>query len=165
MSNKPDPSHHHLRCKRDDGSACTVDLTELEEALNGFDFLEYGTLSLLTIPEIENRIHQTIRQGDIALVRHGDLPLIALTPEGWFHIQPWAYREEVRRATMMNESRLKEIVRAWRNRPRDEQVQLLEALKSLSTDQVSPVLEAWREVSGKDIRARIEQVLDRHQSH
>ena len=125
----------------------------------------YGTLSLLTIPEIENRIDQTIRQGDIALVRHGDLPLIALTPEGWFHIQPWAHREEVRRATMMNESRLKEIVFAWRNRPRDEQVQLLEALKSLPTDQVSPVLEAWSGVSGKDMRSRIEQLLGRHQSH
>ena len=79
--------------------------------------------------------------------------------------EPWAHREEVRRATMVNESRLKEIVFAWRNRPRDEQVQLLEALKSLSTDQVSPVLEAWSAVAGKDMSARIEQLLDRHQSH
>src|SRR5688572_29563886 len=36
-----DPSHHYLRCKREDGSECTVDLTELEEALDGLDFLEY----------------------------------------------------------------------------------------------------------------------------
>jgi len=41
MLSKLDPSHHYLRCKRDDGSECTVDLTELEEALDGVDFLEY----------------------------------------------------------------------------------------------------------------------------
>ena len=41
MLSKTDPSHHYLRCKRDDGSECTVDLTELEEALDGVDFLEY----------------------------------------------------------------------------------------------------------------------------
>ncbi len=41
MLSKPDPSHHYLRCKRDDGSECTVDLTEPEEVLDGVDFLEY----------------------------------------------------------------------------------------------------------------------------
>src|SRR5262245_61384638 len=122
----------------------------------------YGRLSLLTIPEIENRIDQTIRRGDLALARHGDLPLIVLTPEGWSHIHPWAHREEVRRATMASESTLKEIIVAWRNRRRDEQVQLLEALKSLSADQVSPVLEAWHAVSGKEMRARIEELFHLH---
>src|SRR2546426_4873021 len=41
MLSKPDPSHHYLRCKRDDGPECTVDLTELEEAFDRVDFLEY----------------------------------------------------------------------------------------------------------------------------
>ena len=119
----------------------------------------YGKLSLLTIPEIENRIDQTIRQGVVALARHGDLPLIVLTPEGWSHIQPWAHGEEVRRAIMANEPTLKGIVVAWRNRQRAEQLQLLEALTSLPADQVRPVLEAWHDVSGKEMRARIEQLF------
>ena len=58
----------------------------------------YGKLSLLTIPEIENRIDQAIRQGFVDVTRQGDFPLIVLTPEGWSDVRPWAHREEVRRA-------------------------------------------------------------------
>ena len=59
MLSKPDPSHHYLRCKRDDGSECTVDLTELEEALADLDDEEEqeipGDTETLPIDRIENR--------------------------------------------------------------------------------------------------------------
>ena len=95
-------------------------------------------------------------------MRSGDLPLIVLTPEGWAQVQPWAHGEEARRASLANESTLMQIAGEWRNRSRDEQRQLLEAVRSLSPDRASPVLEAWRAVAGKEMRARIEQSLQRH---
>jgi hypothetical protein len=118
----------------------------------------YGKLSLLTIPEIENRIDQAIREGYVDLTRQGDFPLIVLTPEGWADVQPWAYREEVRHAGMADGRTLKQIVATWKNRPRDQQV-LLEAFRSLPAEQARPILEAWHGASGKEMRARIEQLF------
>jgi hypothetical protein len=182
-----------------------VDLTELEEALDGFDFLEYYFVPATgrTVPvkidedfddlddedeeeqqipedaetlpidrlnsrtkfkwmeEFANSVHSVTarfqQQGDVDLVRHGDLPLIVLTSQGWLHVQTWVHGEEVRRATMANQSTLKQIVLEWRHRPRDTQVQLLETLKSFPAGQVGPVLETWHAVCGKEMRARIEQ--------
>src|SRR2546428_5804984 len=61
-------------------------------------------------------------------------------------------------ATIANESTVKEIVVAWRNRRRDEQVQLLETVKSLSADQVSPVLEAWHYFVSMDPEQRLRPI-------
>ena len=119
----------------------------------------YGKLSLLTIPEIQDRIDQAIRKGDIAVVRSGELPLIALTDEGWARVQTWAHAEEIRRAATADMSTLRRIISDWRNRPRKEQAQLVEACRSLPHADVAPILKAWYSAAGKEIREQIERVL------
>jgi hypothetical protein len=123
----------------------------------------YGKLSLLTIPEIQDRIDQAIRKGDIGVVRSGDLPLIALTDEGWSVVQPWAHAEEIRRAAA-DKATLQRVIYDWRNRPRKEQVQLLGVFQTFSRDQVAAILEAWQIVAGKEIRAQIQRILQQSSS-
>jgi hypothetical protein len=47
----------------------------------------------------------------------------------------------------------------WRNRRREEQYQLLEALASIDAKSATRVLMTWRDLAGNDTRARIDAQL------
>ena len=119
----------------------------------------YGTLSYLTIEEIENRIDQLIRKGELRTEFFGDLPLILLTDESWFRIQPWAHQYECHLAASADGRKLTEILNNWRNRRREEQQQLLEAMASTERESARRVLQAWHGLAGKEMRSKIEITL------
>jgi hypothetical protein len=81
----------------------------------------YGKLSYLTIEEIENRIDQLIRKGELRTEFFGDLPLILLTDQSWLLIQPWAHEYECQLAAAADARTLTDILSNWRNRRREEQ--------------------------------------------
>ena len=119
----------------------------------------YGKLSYLTIEEIENRIDQLIRRGELRTEFFGDLPLILLTDQSWLRIQPWAHQYECHLAASADARRLTEILDDWRNRRRDEQHQLLEAMASTERESAKRVLQAWHQLAGKEMRSKIEAIL------
>lgn len=119
----------------------------------------YGKLSYLTIEEIENRIDQLIRKGELATEFFGELPLILLTEETWVRIRPWAQAHECHLAASADARGLTEILNNWRNRRREEQQQLLEALVLTERQSASRVLQAWYGLAGKEIRSKIETAL------
>jgi len=119
----------------------------------------YGKLSFLTIEEIENRIDQLIRKGELRTEFFGDLPLILLTDESWARIRPWAHRHECEQAASADGDILNEILLSWRNRRREEQYQLLETLASMDSESARRVLRIWHELAGKEMRSRIESTL------
>ena len=121
----------------------------------------YGKLSYLTIEEIENRIDQLIRKGELRTEFFGDLPLILLTDQSWLHIQPWAHEYECHLAASTDARKLTEILKNWRNRRREEQHQLLEAMASTERESAKRVLQAWHGLAGKEMRSRIETTLSR----
>ncbi len=119
----------------------------------------YGKLSFLTIEEIENRIDHVIRKNDLRVEFFGDLPLIVLTDQGWEHVRPWANEHEARVAAAAGERLLNEILLKWRGRRRDEQLDLINAVASIDAENARRVLNAWREIAGKEVRAHIETKL------
>ena len=119
----------------------------------------YGKLSYLTIEEIENRIDQLIRNGELRSEFFGDLPLILLTDQSWLSIQPWAHEYECHLAASADARRLTEILNDWRNRRREEQHQLLESMASTERGAARRVLQAWHGLAGKEMRSRIETAL------
>jgi Uncharacterised protein family (UPF0158)/RQC domain len=119
----------------------------------------YGKLSYLTIEEIENRIDQLIRKGELRTEFFGDLPLILLTDQSWLRIQPWAHEYECHLAASADARSLTEILNNWRNRRREEQHQLLEVLASTERESARRVLQAWHGLAGKEIRSKIETTL------
>jgi hypothetical protein len=119
----------------------------------------YGKLSYLTIEEIENRIDQLIRSGELRTEFFGDFPLIVLTDQSWLRIQPWAHEYECHLAASADARTLNEILNDWRNRRRDEQHQLLEAITLTERESARRVLQAWHALSGKEMRSRIESTL------
>lgn len=119
----------------------------------------YGKLSFLTIEEIENRIDQLIRKGELRTEFFGDLPLILLTNESWSHVRPWAHRYECEEALSADTERLNEILLDWRNRRREEQYELLEVMASLQHESATRVLQIWRELAGKEMRSKIQSKL------
>jgi hypothetical protein len=90
-----------------------------------------GKLSFLTIEEIENRIDHLIRNDELRIEFFGDLPLILLCDPAWEHVRPWSNELECRQAASAGERALNEILFQWRNRPRHEQLHLLDAVTSL----------------------------------
>src|SRR5215510_5118582 len=114
---------------------------------------------ILTIEEIENRIDQLIRKGELRTEFFGDLPLILLTDQSWLHIQPWAHEYECHLAASTDARKLTEILKNWRNRRREEQHQLLEAMASTERESAKRVLQAWHGLAGKEMRSRIETTL------
>src|SRR5215467_7324902 len=119
----------------------------------------YGKLSYLTIEEIENRIDQLIRKGELRTEFFGDLPLILLTDQSWLHIQQWAHEYECHLAASADARTLTEILNNWRNRRRQEQHQLLEAMASTERASARRVLQAWHGLAGKEMRFNIETTL------
>jgi len=119
----------------------------------------YGKLSYLTIEEIENRIDQLIRKGELRTEFFGDLPLIILTDQSWLRIQPWAHECECRLAASADARGLTDILNDWRNRRREEQHQLLEAMASTQPEPARRVLQAWYALAGKEMRLKIETAL------
>jgi hypothetical protein len=119
----------------------------------------YGKLSYLTIEEIENRIDQLIRKGELRTEFFGDLPLILLTDQSWLRIQPWANEYECHLAASADARTLTEILNNWRNRRREEQHQLLEAMVSTERESARRVLQAWHGLAGKEMRSKIETTL------
>jgi hypothetical protein len=121
----------------------------------------YGKLSFLTIEEIENRIDQVIRKGDLVLEYFGgDLPLIVMTDETWNRVRPWATQQEIARAARADDRALSEILIKWRNRPRQEQLHLIDTLSSLPHDIARRILDPWCKFAGKEVRSKIEAVLN-----
>jgi hypothetical protein len=119
----------------------------------------YGKLSYLTIEEIENRIDQLIRKGELRTEFFGDLPLILLTDQSWLRIQPWAHEYECHLAASADAGGLTDILNNWRNRRREEQHQLLEAMASTQHESARRVLQAWHGLAGKEMRSKIENAL------
>jgi Uncharacterised protein family (UPF0158)/RQC domain len=119
----------------------------------------YGKLSYLTIEEIENRIDQLIRKGELRTEFFGDLPLILLTDQSWLRIQPWAHEYECNLAASADARRLNEILNNWRNRHREEQHQLLDAMALTEPESARRVLQAWHGLAGKEMRSKIETAL------
>jgi len=119
----------------------------------------YGKLPFLTIEEIENRIDHLIRRNELRVEFFGDLPLILLSDAAWEHVRPWSNEQECRRAAAADDGTLNEMLLQWRNRPRAEQFHLLDAVPSLDRESVLRILQAWREVAGKEVRAHIEEKL------
>ena len=119
----------------------------------------YGKLSFLTLEEIENRIDHLIRLNELRVEFFGDFPLILLSDAAWEHVRPWSNEQECRRAAAADDRTLNEILLQWRNRPRPEQFHLLDAVTSLDPDSERWILQAWREVAGKEVRTRIEEKL------
>jgi len=119
----------------------------------------YGRLSFLIIEEIENRIDHLVRSNDLRIEFFGDLPLILLTDTSWKEVRPWANELECREAAAADARRLNEILTGWRNRSRVEQFHLIDAVTSLDPEVGRRILTAWREVAGKEVRARIEAKL------
>ena len=119
----------------------------------------YGKLSFLTIEEIENRIDHLIRRKELLVEFFGDFPLILLSGAAWEHVRPWSNEQECRRTAASDDRMLNEILLQWRNRPRPEQFHLLDAVTSLDRESALRILRAWREVAGKEVRARIEEKL------
>jgi hypothetical protein len=124
----------------------------------------YGKLSYLTIEEIENRIDQLIRKGELRTEFFGDLPLILLTDQSWSRIQPWAHEYECHLAASADARGLTEILNNWRNRRREEQHQLVEAMASTERESARRVLQAWHELAGKEMRSKIETTLSTSQA-
>lgn len=119
----------------------------------------YGKLSFLTIEEIENRIDHSIRNNDLSVEFFGDLPLIVLTNSAWEHVRAWSYEQDWRRAAAADARTLNQILLQWRNRPRSEQVLLLDTVTRLDPEAGKRVLQAWFNLAGKEMRARIEERL------
>ncbi len=119
----------------------------------------YGKLSYLTIEEIENRIDQLIRKGELRTEFLGDLPLILLTDQSWLRIQPWAHEYECRLAASADARGLTDILNDWRNRRREEQHQLLKAMASTQREPARRVLQAWYGLAGKEMRSKIDTAL------
>jgi hypothetical protein len=119
----------------------------------------YGKLAYLTIEEIENRVDQLIRKEELRTEFVGNLPLIFLSDQSWSRIRPWAQQYECRQAASADSRRLTEILDNWRNRRRDEQIQLLEAMASIEPGAARRVLQTWHGVAGKEMRSKIEAVL------
>jgi hypothetical protein len=118
----------------------------------------YGKLSFLTIEEIENRIDQVIRKGALALHYFGgDLPLIVLSDSAWERVRPWANQQEATRAAAADDRTLNEILLSWRNRRRQEQIYLIDAVASLDSEAARRLFQAWHRVSGKEMRAKLEE--------
>jgi hypothetical protein len=113
----------------------------------------------MTIEEIENRIDQLIRKGELRTEFFGDLPLILLTDQSSARVQPWALAYECQEAASANPRKLSGILNNWRNRRREEQYQLLETMTSIEREAARGVLQAWRELAGKEMRSRIEATL------
>jgi len=127
---------------------------------HGLDQLPvYGKLSYLTIEEIENRIDQLIRKGELRTEFFEDLSLILLTDQSWLRIQPWAHEYECHLAAAADARRLTEILNNWRNRRREEQHQLLEAMASTERESAKRVLQAWHGLAGKEMQSKIESTL------
>jgi predicted AAA+ superfamily ATPase len=87
----------------------------------------YGKLSFLTIQEIEDRLDHLIRNDELRIEFFGDLPLILLSDSAWDRVRPWSNDLECRQAAAAGERALNEMLFQWRNRPRHEQLHLLEA--------------------------------------
>jgi hypothetical protein len=87
----------------------------------------YGKLSFLTIQEIEDRLDHLIRNDELRIEFFGDLPLILLSDSAWERVRPWSNDLECRQAAAAGERALNEMLFQWRNRPRHEQLHLLEA--------------------------------------
>jgi hypothetical protein len=119
----------------------------------------YGKLSYLTIEEIENRIDQLIRKGELRTEFFGDLPLILLADQSWLRIRPWAHQYECLLAVSADARRLTDILNGWRNRRREEQHQLLEAMASTQRESAKRVLQTWHGLAGKEMRSKIETAL------
>lgn len=116
----------------------------------------YGSLRDRTLEQIEARIDTLIRQGELRIEYFGKLPLIVLTPETWQRVRPWAHRYECQLAAAAGDARtLTKILEGWKNRRREEQLQLLEALTSTELEGARRVLEAWHAVAGKEMREKI----------
>jgi hypothetical protein len=119
----------------------------------------YGKLSYLTIEEIENRIDQLIRKGELRTEFFRDLPLILLTDQSWLRIQPWAHEYECQLAATADARTLTDILNNWRNRRREEQHQLLESMALTERGSARRVLQAWYGLAGKEMRSKIETAL------
>jgi hypothetical protein len=119
----------------------------------------YGTLGYLTIEEIENRIDQLIRKGELRTEFFGDLPLILLTDQSWLRIQRWAHEYECQLAAAADAPTLTDILNNWRNRRREEQHQLLESMALTERGSARRVLQAWYGLAGKEMRSKIETAL------
>jgi hypothetical protein len=91
----------------------------------------YGKLSFLTIEEIENRIDELIRTGELRTEFVGDLPLVVLTDEAWEQVRPWANRQQAMQAAEAAARPLEHILLKWRQLPRAEQLHLVDAVASL----------------------------------
>jgi hypothetical protein len=129
----------------------------LKHGLNRSD--AYGKLSILTIEEIENRVDHLIRQGQLRVEFFGDLPLIILTDGAWEEVRPWSNAQEWRRAATAPDRELSDVLLQWRNRPRSEQLHLLEAAATLDPGSALRILRAWHSGAGKEMRARIEEKM------
>jgi len=119
----------------------------------------YGKLSLLTIEEIENRIDHVIRKGDLNVELSGDLPLVFLPNSTWERVRDWSNEQECRRAAMADKHDLNDILVQWRQRQREEQIRLIDSVVRLDDASARRILEAWREVAGKEVRNRIDVAL------
>jgi hypothetical protein len=118
----------------------------------------YGKLSFLTIEEIENRIDQVIRKGALAVQYFGgDLPLIVLSDSAWEHVRPWANQQEVARAAAADHRSLSEILLSWRNRRREEQIYLIDAVASLDQETARRLFQTWHRLAGKEMRGKLEE--------
>lgn len=117
----------------------------------------YGRLSFLTLEEIERRIDRIILKGDLDIEYSGDLPLVVVTAEGWERVRPWAFEYEWKSAAVADQKSLAEMFFVWRNRRREDQYQLLDAVVCLSPVEAHRLLTEWHTVSGKEMRARIAQ--------
>jgi len=118
-------------------------------------FPAYGRLSFLTLEEIENRIDQVIRRGDLAVEFFGDLPLIVLTPDGWEQVRPWAHQHDAELASLADDKTLVEMLTLWRQRRREEQLQLVDAVAALNPKAAERVLKVWETIAGKDVRSHL----------
>jgi hypothetical protein len=76
-------------------------------------------------------------------------------------IQPWAHQYECHLAASADARILTDILNNWRNRRREEQHQLLEAMVLTERESARRVLQAWHELAGKEMRSKIETTLSR----
>jgi hypothetical protein len=119
----------------------------------------YGRLSFLTIEEIENRIDQVIRRGELRLEFFGDLPLILLTDATWEHLRPWANQRRCEMAAAADDQTLFAFLTDWKQLPRGEQIHLVDTAAGLSPEISQRILKAFHSIAGKEVKVHIEGKL------
>jgi superfamily II DNA helicase RecQ len=129
----------------------------LELKLNSCPY--YGFYHALPIDEITSKIDRLIEHGYLRIEYDYRLPLIVFTEPGW-EIEKDTYADELfEKLKNISETKDFDFIKTLKDRNRGMIFLLLDKIRKSRDARFLPVLEYWKSIDYKKVRARIDSVI------